>query len=316
MSDFYRIFNTTFSCDFPLPGLPPATVSQAPLAVKLAAAAQFDLDGFERKFIWFNVHGKPTCWCERRGRDHLFVFPGFASYHVSADDVISCLPAPDASMLMLQHLLLNQIIPRYLATNGCLVLHASAVTLGSGPTIAFLGNSGFGKSTLAASFHRHGAILIDDDCIMLDPCARGATVVGGYPGIRLFPDSMHAVFSETAGFSAYSPYSDKQQMLLQNEAGGAALTPRSLDALFLLADPHVGELARTVQITPLSGPQMMMEMTGCAFSLDPTDKPLIVQNFRHIGATITPRLGMYKLGYPRDHKYLSAVRESVASYLG
>jgi len=37
-------------------------------------------------------------------------------------------------------------------------------------SVAFLGNSGFGKSTLASSFHRNGVYLIDDDCILLNPC--------------------------------------------------------------------------------------------------------------------------------------------------
>ena len=122
---------------------------------------QFDSLGFKKTFEWCDYDGRVVCWCERRKDDsdddeYLYIFGRSATFHISAGGVISCFLHEGSSMQMLRHLLLNQIIPRYLATNGRLILHASAVTLENGKTIAFLGNSGFGKSTLVSSFHRHG----------------------------------------------------------------------------------------------------------------------------------------------------------------
>jgi len=271
--------------------------------------------GLEKTFEWFTYSGQSVCWCERRNDEYLYVFPRHARYHVAADGVITCLPQAGTRPQMLRHLLLNQIIPRYLATHGRLVLHASAVTLENGHSVAFLGNTGFGKSTLAASFYRHGADLIDDDTILLQPGDDGVTAIGGYAGIRLFPDSMHAVFDEAGEFSRYTPYSDKQQLLLQRELGGPQARPRVLDALFLLDDP--GDERRKIEpgapvcIEPVPGGTAMMAMIYCAFALDPADQRLIVRNFRNIGQSISERLDLYSLRYPRDHARLPEVRRAV-----
>ncbi len=57
----------------------------------------------------------------------------------------------DLTPATLQHLLFDQILPRLIAHAGRLVLHASAVGASAG-AILFLGGTGQGKSTLAASF--------------------------------------------------------------------------------------------------------------------------------------------------------------------
>jgi len=213
-------------------------------------------------------------------------------------------------MQMLRHLLLNQIIPRYLATTGRLVLHASAVTLENGKSVAFLGNSGFGKSTLVSSFHRQGARLINDDCILLECGEKGVTAIGGLVGIRLFPDSVTAVFNESAGFTNYTPYTDKQQLILKNQVGEEQSEPCVLDAMFLLNDPR-DEPVETVSIEPVSGPEAMMAMIYSAFSLDPSDRKMIVGNFRNVGQAISEKLEFYSLQYPRVHDRLHEVRSAV-----
>ena len=310
----YRIFNTTLHCDFPLPELPDALNDDYSISVSLGSLDLFDFVGFKKSFEWRGDHENILCWCERRRDDYLYVFPGFASYLVSKGGDITCLPHDDCTKQMLRHLLLNQIIPRYLATSGALVLHASAVTLQNGQSIAFLGNSGFGKSTLASSFHRNGAHLISDDCILVDSGEIGVTAIGGIPGIRLFPDSMNAVFNESSGFTTYTPYTDKQQLILRQDADGDDLSARVLDAIFLLNDPVNSPWDGEVQITPVSGSEAMMAMINCAFSLDPSDQQMIARNFRNIGRAISERLKFFSLSYRRDHDLLYAVREEITAW--
>jgi hypothetical protein len=307
----YRIFNTTLQCDFPLPELPDAPSDDCSISVSIGSPALFDFVGFKKSFEWRSYHGNILCWCERRLDDYLYVFPGFASFLVTKGGNITCLPHDDCTKQMLRHLLLNQIIPRYLATSGALVLHASAVTLPNGQSVAFLGNSGFGKSTLASSFHRNGAQLISDDCILVDPGENGVTAIGGLSGIRLFPDSMNAVFHETSGFTTYTPYTEKQQLILRQDADGVDLSPCLLDAIFLLNDPVNAPQDREVNITRVSGSKAMMAMINCAFSLDPSDQQTMVRNFRNIGRTISERMDFFSLNYPRDHERLVDVRDAV-----
>ena len=157
--------------------------------------------------------------------------------------------------------------------------------------------------------------LIEDDCILLDPGENEVTAIGGFPGIRLFPDSLNAVFHETAGFTHYTPWSDKQQLILKNEAGEALSEPRQLNAIFLLDDPGEIEQGEAVCIEPVTGSAAMMAMIYCAFSLDPSDRQMITHNFRNIGQAINERLGIYSLRYPRVHDRLPEVREAVLEWV-
>src|SRR5687768_1084135 len=62
---------------------------------------------------------------------------------------------------------------------GLLVLHASAVTV-RGETIAFIGERGRGKSTMAAALYRRGHALVADDVLVLGMSSTGKPVV--FPG--------------------------------------------------------------------------------------------------------------------------------------
>jgi hypothetical protein len=312
----HRIFDTALHCDFPLPELPGAAGDDHSISVKMGQGSpdQFKAQGFEVAFEWQGYDGGVVCWCERNGDEYLYVFPGSATFHISLDGLISCFLHQDSTMQMLRHLLLNQIIPRYLATVGRLVLHASAVTLENGKSVAFLGNSGFGKSTLVSSFHRNGAQLINDDCILLEFGESGVTAIGGLVGIRLFPDSVNAVFTEAAGFTNYTPYTDKQQLFLKSQVAENPPEPCVLDAMFLLNDPEE-ESDDTVCIGPVSGSEAMIAMIYSAFSLDPSDRKMIVGNFRNVGQAVSERLGIYSLRYPRKHDRLADVRAAVIKSL-
>lgn len=317
MPDLYRIFDTTVRSDFPLPELPQTTGQDHALSVRLGEGDwdQFDSQGFERAFEWCDYDERVVCWCDRRADEYLFVFPYNATFHITANDRITCFLKPGSDLQMLRHLLLNQIIPRHLATSGRLVLHASAVTLPGGRSVAFLGNSGFGKSTMVSSFHRHGAQLINDDCILLECGDQGVTALGGLIGIRLFPDSVNAVFNEAAGFTNYTPYTDKQQLFLTEQASDTPPEPRQLDAMFLLNDPRE-EPVDTISIQPVSGSEAMMAMINSTFSLDPSDKRMMVQNFQSVGQAISDQLAIYRLQYPRVHERLADVRAAVIAKLG
>ena len=95
-------------------------------------------------------------------------FPGLATFHVSARaETVRCWPHPGTPGNTVRHLFLDQVMPLVLSLAGRTVLHASAVSTGNG-AIAFSGESGRGKSTLAGAFVNHGASLMTDDCLLLD----------------------------------------------------------------------------------------------------------------------------------------------------
>jgi hypothetical protein len=93
--------------------------------------------------------------------------------------------------------LTGPIIGFVLRLRGMLALHASAVLV-DGVAVAFVGTSGYGKSTIAAAFAQSGDIVLTEDLLALEPVSESGQLIGhgGYDYVRLWPDSA-ALLSES-----------------------------------------------------------------------------------------------------------------------
>ena len=93
--------------------------------------------------------------------------------------------------------LLGEIFATLLRQRGNLVLHACAV-VGRGGAVCIMGESGWGKSTLAEAFRQRGYALLTDDVAAIEVAPGAAPlVVPSYPQIRLRDDS--ASYLEPSG---------------------------------------------------------------------------------------------------------------------
>src|SRR5262249_5353772 len=114
---------------------------------------------------------------------------GLGEFIVSADGSrIACAPSRRASSESVQVYLLGQALSFALAKSGVEPLHGSAIEH-EGEAIAFVGGSGYGKSTLAASFIAAGCTLLTDDLLVLKSDARGVDAFPGPARIKLFPEA-------------------------------------------------------------------------------------------------------------------------------
>ena len=311
----YQIFDTAFHCEFSLPELVETDERAGSLLVKQSELRSLDKSGFEITYEWFDEHDQRICWCERRGDEYLFTFTLHASFHVSPGGLITCMTLDGGNPIMMRHLLLNQIIPRYMASCGSLLLHAAAVTVDDGRSLAFMGRSGSGKSTLVSSFHRTGAKLISDDCILLRSEDEVLTAIGGLAGVRLLPDSLEAIFHESTGFTRYSPYTEKQQLLLRNDTESSVAPACQLNALFILDAHEDGDQADSIIIEEIPPSAALMAMNYCAFSMDPSDWTSVTRNFDQISTAINKGLGIFSLKYPRKHDLLPEVMEAIRTHI-
>ncbi|MCB1704395.1 MAG: hypothetical protein KDI17_06005 [Halioglobus sp.] len=301
----YRFFNLLLSSELPLPELRRDDAGEPAVAVRQMRDGQLDEQAFETRYEWRDPRGALICRCGRNGSGYLLSLPAQASFHLAASGTIGYRAEAGIEQDLLRQLLLNQVLPRYLSHAGELLVHASAVTLPGGRTVAFLGDSGFGKSTLASCCHLHGAQLIDDDCISLSADSRGVCVSGGVPTLRLYPDSLRALGLNAGHFAPYAKGSDKLQMQLADSA--PVLEARRLDALYLLDAPSRTRAGGEVCLEPAGGQAAMMAILGSAFSLDPSDVDTQARTFRQAAQTLAGRLPVYWLRYPREHGALPRV---------
>ena len=101
---------------------------------------------------WTFPDGRPWTSFHRDRDGYLLQFPALADFEVSANGrQVTGWAMPGVAPATVHHLFTNQVQPLALSRQGKLVLHASAVAVGD-IALAFAGESGRGKSTLAASF--------------------------------------------------------------------------------------------------------------------------------------------------------------------
>jgi hypothetical protein len=304
----YRLFDGAVACDFPLSGVPAAQRDDADLQLKLGSGV-IDEAGFVWFHNWREADGKFILSCARKraGNDdthHLLRFPKLADFLIS-DSSVTCYPRPGCSEDSLNHLLLDQIIPRIWAHYGHLVLHASAVQLASGHIIAFLGESGWGKSTLVAALQARGGRLLSDDSVHLRVCAGVVQVIPCYPGLRLNADSIIALGIEEQDWNPVCHYSGKQRFVPDEDEGSDYF---SLDSLYIMAGPGK---AQALSIQELSGVELITTLIKRSFLLDVKDSHCAIRQIREAGAVLRALPQVYGLDYPRDFRQLPAVCDAL-----
>ena len=133
-------------------------------------------EGFERPFMstarldeGYLLRIEETHFWLRRDGGRIVAYPGGLAF--------------DA----VEQLLLDQVLPQALHLRGRFTLHASAVVT-EGVALAFVGQSGDGKSTLASAFVPPDTLL-SDDSLTLEARDHDIVAFPGYPSVRLREDS-------------------------------------------------------------------------------------------------------------------------------
>ncbi len=239
-------------------------------------------------------------------------FAGQADFVISADGLaVRCEPLPEASRDTLRHYFLDHVLPRMLGQRGHLILHASAVELTPGEGIAFVGKSGWGKSTLAASFFANGARLLSDDCLRIGEEAGRVVGIPGYGAGRLRRDAMQGVFPGGLKLPRLL-FGGQKQAFRFNE--GTSCAPMRIRAVFFLQDPAQVQEGVPV-VRPMRGGAVAIELIRRAFLLDVTKTGDVGAQLRAAGAFFQSGLEAFSLQYPRNLEGLPAVREAVRKAL-
>jgi hypothetical protein len=278
----YRVYGVTVTSDVPLADVPRSTASSQ---ISIASEGSQDtapipvfhewrLRGDRRKRPWLSI--------ARADDGYLLRFPDLADFRVSqAGDRITCLPRARLAPSTLGHLLLDQILPLALSRRGVLALHASAVFVPGLGTVAFVGPTGCGKSTLAAALGLSGGQLLTDDCLVVD--VDSARAVPGYPGVRLWRDSATGLNLQDDSSRRVAHYSSKRRV--RSHAMSFRSKPSGLAAVFVLGRRRRRGLPTRAQV--LESREQLMSLAPCVYIMDVRDRGQLAAMFRGLTALVS-----------------------------
>ena len=216
---------------------------------------------------------------------------------------------PRASHEALTTYLLGQVLSFSLLASGEEPLHATAVVV-NGKAIAFLGDCGYGKSTLGAALLRAGHRILTDDLLALKPAGAGYLAYPGIPRIKLFPSVSRRVLGRDQG----TPLNHGTSKQILRLAGDQAFPrPAPLAALYVLSPP--APRVRRVAVEALSRSAALLDLVRNTFNNVVQDRDRLARQFL-FASRLAARIPLKLLTYPRNFAALPTVVDAVLKDLG
>ena len=257
------------------------------------------------------VFSDGTLWTafHRTEAGYLLRFPELADFQLDWSGTrVQAWAAPGVSEATLQHLYLNQVLPLALSKQGKLVLHGSAVEIGD-KSVAFIGKSGRGKSTLAASFATSGFRFLTDDGLLLDWLNGDCRVMPSHPSIRLWEDSQNALVGEDVQFAPPLQFTNKARFLAGRDIVFCH-EARPLRKVYFLGEG----LAPQLQLERMKPVDALVELIKNSFLLDIDEREMLASHFDAVFRLAALPI-YYRLDYPRNYEDLPSVRNAIARHV-
>jgi hypothetical protein len=243
--------------------------------------------------------------------DHFLLrFPELADFAVSLDGrEVRVWPTPGLDASTVEHLHLNQVLPLALSQQGALVLHGSAVSV-EGHALVFLGESGRGKSTLAASFARAGSPFLTDDGLQIDWIGGVAHALPSHASLRLWPDSQEALLPPVVAQAPSLAHTDKTRWL-----AGSALPfcpqAQPVKQVFFLG-PGTAE---GITITRTPPARAMGQLAMHSFLLGSQAPGPLTRQFDQL-SQLAARPLFFDLDFPRQYGWLPQLHQRLREHAG
>ncbi len=175
-------------------------------------------------------------------------------------------PIPGVEDKVLRLFVLGPALAVLLHQRGRLVLHASAAAI-AGEVVAFMGRSGWGKSTTAAALYTRGHSIVADDvtAVQVNTDTGFPVVFPGFPQLKLWPEAVASLGDVPEMLPQLDPRWDKRG---RRVVRGFPPAPLPLKRIYVLDE---GE---THEIKPLQPQNALLELVShsyCARLLQSTD---------------------------------------------
>lgn len=192
----YFCFNLTIESEILLPELMTLNLPKSiDVSIKSGHVAKTGLENPVVSTKWFQASPNQL-WLSIENVGRFLISKG----NTIIIDAKNC--ASDASI---RTFLLGSCLGSILIQRGIFQLHANAIEINQ-QAISFTGDSGIGKSTLAAAFIQQGYSILGDDVCALD---KNHAVMPSVPHIKIWQDASDKLKISTANLSEVAPLKDK-----------------------------------------------------------------------------------------------------------
>lgn len=249
--------------------------------------------------------------CLRDGA-HYLKWSDLFEFLVSADGCrIAGRPLTHVSFEAFHTYLLGVVLSFALVKRGLDPLHATAVVV-DGKAVGFLGDVGYGKSSLGGAFIQAGYPVLTDDLLVLREGGHGFSAYPGPPRIKLFPEIARNLLDEQASGIPMNPLTRKLVIPLDRHQSRQAAAP--LKTLYVLKSPETRARSERVTFRRLSQRSAFLALLKNAFNTDIIESERLRRQFllyTRIASTVPMKL----LSYPRNLASLPSVREAILADL-
>jgi hypothetical protein len=213
---------------------------------------------------------------------------GAGACRVRAGREVAVAPDPGGDERLLRLLVLGPALAGVLRQRGRLLFHASAVAIDGG-AVAFLGGSGWGKSTVAAAFHAAGHAVVDDDVLAVGTDGAVPVTIPGVPRIKLYPDVAAHLGMDVTALPVVQPRVGKL---------GLAVADRFAPGPLPLRRFYVFDDADALAIVPLAPPEALVETLRHSYGARSFRALAEAEHFRQCAA-VAARVSARRLRRPR-----------------
>lgn len=233
---------------------------------------------------------------------------GLFEFLVSADGRrIAGRPLNGTSLEAFRTYLLGQVLSFALLKQGVEPLHSTAVVIDGG-AVGFIGDCGYGKSSLGAAFLQAGYPLLTDDLLVIKEEGHSFVAYPGPPRIKLFPAIAKSLLGDCVEGTPMNNLTPKLIIPLERHRSHRAAA--ILKTIYVLTHPGAGSRCERVTIRRLSQQRAFLELLRNTFNPVIIERERLKRQFT-IGTLVASKIPIKSLSYPRTLLSLPSVREAV-----
>ena len=169
-------------------------------------------------------------------------------------------PVHGADVALIRLYLVGKVMATLLYQRGLFVLHASSVEV-NGQAVAFVGDSGLGKSSCAAALHSCGCGFVADDVSAVNLCSPVATVMPAFPQLKIDPEVASSLGYDLDRMSWLHPMEAKRGLRVDDRFTGRPV-PLGLVYLLREADGAISPHELLVELVRHSYPARLGQSGG------------------------------------------------------